>query len=198
MIVFVVPWQVAFLGSWIYQLYICASIRPITPNASAPTIPNTPPAAQDSPIPLTLLNPDGETDTDESHSRSSTPPTIPNRRSSSPPIMAHNNRSAASDFETWRHANEYLLVLMTWLLPLVVPVLAVWVRTMAMVGFGVGKGGIDVGGDHQPGWVAPFLVLVEGMWASGVVRVRSVFLFFCEMVGFLILFSPFFFLDVKE
>ena len=45
---------------------------------------------------------------------------------------------------------------MTWLLPLVAPGLAVWVRTLATAGLTT-----PFDGDHNFMYVAPFLVLVE-------------------------------------
>lgn len=70
--------------------------------------------------------------------------------------------------ENWIHANEYLLLLMTWLLPLAAPVLAVWVRTLATAGLTT-----PFDGDHNVAYVAPFVVLVEsGPWAGGFLKPR--------------------------
>ena len=52
--------------------------------------------------------------------------------------------------------NEHILLSMTWLLPLVAPILAVWVRTLATAGFTT-----PFTGDHNFIMVAPFLVLVD-------------------------------------
>lgn len=59
--------------------------------------------------------------------------------------------------------NEHILLLMTWLLPLVAPILAVWVRTLATAGFTT-----PFNGDHNFAMVAPFLVLVDfASWTTG-------------------------------
>jgi len=61
------------------------------------------------------------------------------------------------------HHNKHLLLLMTWLLPLVVPTLAVWVRTLATAGLTT-----PFDGDHFFPKVAPFLVLVDfASWTTG-------------------------------
>lgn len=52
--------------------------------------------------------------------------------------------------------NLLLLLWMTWLLPLVAPVLAVWVRTLITAGFTV-----PFDGDHNFLNVAPFIIFVE-------------------------------------
>lgn len=54
------------------------------------------------------------------------------------------------------HENTHLLLLITWLLPLSMPVLAVWVRTLMTAGYTA-----PFNGDHNVFKVAPFLVLVE-------------------------------------
>lgn len=68
-------------------------------------------------------------------------------------------RSRAS--ENNKH-NMYLLLLMTWLLPLAAPVLVVWVRTLAQVGLAT-----PFDGDHFVPSVAPFLILVDyASWSA--------------------------------
>ncbi|KAG1756758.1 PGAP1-like protein-domain-containing protein [Suillus paluster] len=54
------------------------------------------------------------------------------------------------------HENTHILLLMTWLLPLSMPVLAVWVRTLMTAGYTA-----PFNGDHNVFKVAPFLVLVD-------------------------------------
>lgn len=54
---------------------------------------------------------------------------------------------------------EHVLLLLTWLLPLTAPVLAVWVRTLATAG-PIALGSVGMG-DHNFLSVAPYLVLVE-------------------------------------
>ena len=50
----------------------------------------------------------------------------------------------------------HLLLLMTWLLPLVAPILAVWVRTLMTAGYTT-----PFNGDHNVLNVLPFLILVD-------------------------------------
>ncbi|EGO27743.1 hypothetical protein SERLADRAFT_461706 [Serpula lacrymans var. lacrymans S7.9] len=52
--------------------------------------------------------------------------------------------------------NTHILLLLTWLLPLAAPVLAVWVRTLLTAGYTT-----PFNGDHNFLKVAPVLVLVE-------------------------------------
>ncbi|KAL0950184.1 hypothetical protein HGRIS_010177 [Hohenbuehelia grisea] len=57
----------------------------------------------------------------------------------------------------------HILLLMTWLLPLAAPTLAVWVRTLFTAGFTT-----PFDGDHFVLSVAPFLILVDFVsWAGG-------------------------------
>ena len=58
-----------------------------------------------------------------------------------------------------QNEREHLLLLMTWLLPLAAPVLAVWVRTLFTAGLTT-----PFDGDHNVLYVAPFLVLVDPSW----------------------------------
>ena len=58
-----------------------------------------------------------------------------------------------------RHEADHVLLLLTWLLPLAAPVLAVWVRTLATAG-PIALDSIGTG-DHNPLSVAPYLILVE-------------------------------------
>ena len=60
------------------------------------------------------------------------------------------------------HARAHLLLLMTWLLPLAAPVLAVWVRTLYTAGITT-----PFDGDHNVLNVLPYLVLVDGAWGCG-------------------------------
>ncbi|KAG6845440.1 hypothetical protein H0H87_009348 [Tephrocybe sp. NHM501043] len=67
--------------------------------------------------------------------------------------------------------NMHLLLLMTWLLPLVAPVLAVWVRTLFTAGLTT-----PFDGDHDILNAAPFLVLVDfTSWNTGVLFERQRF-----------------------
>ncbi|KAF8262780.1 PGAP1-like protein-domain-containing protein [Lactarius quietus] len=82
----------------------------------------------------------------------SPPGDAPTPRIRSPPLHRPENSSP-------RDA-EHVLLLLTWLLPLTAPVLAVWARTLATAGLGaaIAAGG---GGDHSVWSVAPYLVLVD-------------------------------------
>lgn len=59
-------------------------------------------------------------------------------------------------FANVHNQNTHILLLMTWLLPLVAPVLAVWVRTVQTAGYTT-----PFNGDHNVFKVAPVLVLVD-------------------------------------
>lgn len=100
-----VPWQVAFLGCWIYHLCTCA--------AGASNTTSSPPANPS--IPLIV--------------RRSPSPTSP--RSSPPPMPPP---TAQAQTASTHNQNTHLLLLLTLLLPLAAPVLAVWVRTLTVTG----------------------------------------------------------------
>lgn len=130
LIFLLVPWQVGFLGCWIYHLYTCAA---------APSAPVTTEA-----VAIPLLRQDGEDDAQNSeHSPTSSPAPMP---------VTTQDRSAQNE-------KEHLLLLMTWLLPLAAPALAVWVRTLFTAGFTT-----PFDGDHNVLYVAPFLILVDSSW----------------------------------
>ncbi|KAH9943147.1 PGAP1-domain-containing protein [Epithele typhae] len=137
----VVPWQVAFLGCWLIHLYTCASVLS--------EVYSTPPAssAQSSPdaIPLVSMSSESqELDQPSAEARGIPPADLP--------------------WNQQVNAHLHILLLMTWLLPLVAPVLAVWVRTLVTAGLTT-----PFDGDHNFLYVAPFLVLVEvlGSGAAG-------------------------------
>lgn len=111
-----VPWQVAFLGCWVLQLYNCASAAPERSEDSS---------AVDGRLTRTSLDEKYEAE-------------------------VANAKANNANF------NSHLLLLMTWLLPLVAPILAVWVRTLATAGLTT-----PFNGDHNFLMVAPFLVLVD-------------------------------------
>jgi hypothetical protein len=58
-----------------------------------------------------------------------------------------------------RNEADHMLLLLTWLLPLTAPVLAVWVRTLATAG-PIALGSVGAG-DHNFLYVAPYLILAE-------------------------------------
>ncbi|KAH8094931.1 PGAP1-like protein-domain-containing protein [Cristinia sonorae] len=144
-ILIVVPWQVAFLGCWIFQLFSCAAGRAFssslisdTDNRTYPLTPTTP----------ELLRQNGADDDSGLQSLNDAQEAVSHAES----ITVH---SRWID-ESHRNADEHLLLLMTWLLPLAAPVLAVWVRTLMTAGYTT-----PFDGDHNVLYVAPFLVLVE-------------------------------------
>ncbi|KAI0066653.1 PGAP1-domain-containing protein [Artomyces pyxidatus] len=122
----IIPWQVAFLGCWAIHFFTCATHTP------------PPPLAPSSTTPPTSVSP-----TSRYPPRSRSPP---------PPSAAQ----TAQTHLNAHHHNTHLLLLMTWLLPLVAPVLAVWVRTLATAGLTT-----PFDGDHSFWTVAPYLVLVD-------------------------------------
>lgn len=135
LIFLVVPWQVGFLGCWILHFFTCAS-QPsyvvTTPEATA--------------IPLI---PRGDTNEDNESEYTGAPPSA-----STPSHLASQPVNT-----TVQNEREHLLLLMTWLLPLAAPVLAVWVRTLLTAGFTT-----PFDGDHNVLYVAPFLVLADPGW----------------------------------
>ena len=143
-----IPWQVAFLCAWVYHFYTCAagvaSLRSLSnhrPKDSAAAIPLMSRADSDAPPSPTL-----------------TPPTTPVSPSAPGSLEVLASR---------HNMNKYVLLLMTWLLPIAAPVLAVWVRTLAGSGlqavWGAGSGW-GWSSDRNVLIVAPWLALVE--WAG--------------------------------
>jgi len=120
-----VPWQVAYLGCWIYQLMSCA--------VSSPEV-------------------IGRRTVDEYP--------LSDRSSDDTIICDSRTNEQVQDKTSVRldnyHLSCHVLLLMTWLLPLAAPVLAVWVRTTITAGL---TSPFD--GDHFFLSVAPFLVLVD-------------------------------------
>ncbi|KAG5648788.1 hypothetical protein DXG03_000137 [Asterophora parasitica] len=129
-----VPWQVAYLGCWLIHLITCASsTRQIAHLTSAST--------RVTAIPLVrIADADGDAKAEETpnHNHEAQAATLRQRK-----IDNHNH-------------NMHLLLLMTWLLPFVAPVLAVWVRTLLTAGLTT-----PFDGDHDFLNVAPFLILVD-------------------------------------
>lgn len=140
-IIFVlVPWQVAYLGCWLIHFYTCAASLAelsLAPRPSAEA------------VPLVRL------ETTRSSSPSSPITTTPSSRVNTARM------SSKYTLENQVNAHLHLLLLMTWLLPLAAPVLAVWVRTLATAGLTT-----PFDGDHNFLYVAPFLVLVEYIGAD--------------------------------
>lgn len=133
LIFLIVPWQVGFLGCWVYHLYICASFQPKHTASDAVAIP--------------LIRRHDEDDNKDDHH--------PPQPSPTPASLV----ATVQDSDT-QNQKEHLLLLMTWLLPLAAPVLAVWVRTLFTAGFTT-----PFDGDHNVLYVVPFLVLVDPSWS---------------------------------
>ena len=128
-----IPWQVGFLGCWVYHLYTCASFQShrATPDTVA--------------IPL-IPRGDEVDDSTKDHDPSQPSPTPASL------VLAKRDSDA-------QNQSDHLLLLMTWLLPLAAPVLAVWVRTLFTAGFTT-----PFDGDHNVLYVVPFLILVDPSW----------------------------------
>jgi glycosylphosphatidylinositol deacylase len=142
-----VPWQVAFLGCWAIHLDTCA-----TPRLKQTLI------ERDAAIPLIrgLRR--------ESNNKPSVQPEAP----ATSPSESHSPTDGPSFNLNSHHRNMHILLLMTWLLPLVAPVLAVWVRTLITAGFTV-----PFGGDHNFLNIVPFLLLVDARSSGRMPETRS-------------------------
>lgn len=133
-----IPWQVAFLGCWMIHLHSCASSR------AQPHPGSTPAPGTSSAIPL--IRRDSETNEDGSNTSRGAGHGEAQQRVQEYHLQRTDNQ----------HHNAYLLLLMTLLLPLAAPVLAVWVRTLVTAGLTT-----PFDGDHFFLNVAPFLILVD-------------------------------------
>jgi len=142
-----VPWQVAFLGCWIIQLLHCAAHLQ---DGRASSMANIPMEA----IPLRLQTGDGDGDGDscERIGNGELESSAIHDTCRSPTAHAQACRAATHAF----HQNAHILLLLTWLLPLTAPVLAVWVRTLLTAGYTT-----PFNGDHNVVKVAPILWLVD-------------------------------------
>lgn len=134
-----VPWQVAYLGCWLLHLHTSASSQ----RELASLIQRSRTVA----VPLVRFS--GRRESDE---------TTDDRSSL--------ERQSSGWYELKRdnvNHNLHFLLLMTWLLPLTAPVLAVWVRTLLTAGLTT-----PFDGDHNFLAVIPFLVLTDfASWAPG-------------------------------
>ncbi|KAG1753485.1 PGAP1-like protein-domain-containing protein [Suillus lakei] len=147
-----VPWQIAFMGCWLIHLHMCASSAHQKPYpGSAPSLRSTPTES----LPLRERFDGREPDTQDIDTNEIEP-------SEEPEIQdvhrAQNLTTITDTLDALQayHENTHLLLLMTWLLPLSIPVLAVWVRTLMTAGYMA-----PFNGDHNVFKVAPFLVLVD-------------------------------------
>ncbi|KAF8806287.1 PGAP1-domain-containing protein [Phlegmacium glaucopus] len=134
-----VPWQVAYLGCWLLHLYTCASSQ----RELASLIQRSRNVA----VPLVQFS--GQRENDETTDGRSNL----ERQTSGLQELKRDNVNH----------NLHLLLLMTWLLPLTAPVLAVWVRTLLTAGLTT-----PFDGDHNFLAVMPFLVLTDfASWTPG-------------------------------
>ncbi|KAI9574304.1 PGAP1-like protein-domain-containing protein [Boletus coccyginus] len=144
LIFLLVPWQVAFLGCWIIQLVNCnGTSRPKSYPGSVPTLASTPTIS----TPVCKQDDKTSDEVDSPADRSSP------ASSRSPTTAGHTLKPT---FANAYNQNTHVLLLMTWLLPLAAPVLAVWVRTIQTAGYTT-----PFNGDHNVFKVAPVLVLVD-------------------------------------
>ena len=131
-----IPWQVAFLGCWLIHLYTCASAASTRPSIT-----------EDAAILLISRHSGNGRHSGNEQDRPGHVP-IFTRSTTEPDSLSLSNKNR----------NMHILLLMTWLLPFVAPILAVWVRTLITTGFTV-----PFNGDHNFMNVAPFLLLVDLM-----------------------------------
>ena len=128
-----VPWQVAYLGCWLLHLHTCAS--------SMKLLEGIPQRRDTDAVPLVL-----HSATSEDSDILPDGPRTPLDRPTSNLIIKQDNLNH----------NLYMLLLMTWLLPLTAPVLAVWVRTLLTAGYTT-----PFDGDHNFLAVLPFLIFAD-------------------------------------
>jgi GPI inositol-deacylase len=149
-----VPWQVAFIGCWLIHLHTCASSAHVHRKpypGSVPSLKSTPTES----LPLREYFGSREEDTHDNginHIEPSDAPEIQDVRRDQDFALATDVLDANEVY----HENTHILLLMTWLLPLTMPVLAVWVRTLMTAGYTT-----PFNGDHNVFKVAPFLVLAD-------------------------------------
>ncbi|EIW76288.1 PGAP1-domain-containing protein [Coniophora puteana RWD-64-598 SS2] len=150
LIFLLIPWQVAFLGCWIIQLSICTAPEDLHP-ADNPDRD----ARQDAmggAIPLLDVNANANANEDED-SDAIRPPLRSNTNFSPPPSLRHSTST--------NHENEHILLLMTWLIPFVAPILVVWVRALLTAGYTT-----PFNGDHNFLRILPILVLSDMCWGG--------------------------------
>lgn len=136
LIFFLVPWQVAFLGSYliIFHTTVSSSRSPLLWGRVSHKY-------KDSSLDAYPLSP-------------SSPPFPPSRSS-----LRARSESHLSN-QTYNHTLlTHLLLLKTLLLPLSAPVLAVWVRTLSTAGYTT-----PFDGDHNFLYVAPWLLVADWAW----------------------------------
>ena len=136
LVFFLVPWQVAFLGSYLIIFYttVSSSCSPLLQRRISR-------GSKDSSLRVYPPSP-------------ASPPLPPPRSNSRTRTKSHlNNQVRNHTFLT------YFLLLATLLLPLSAPVLAVWVRTLSTAGYTT-----PFDGDHNLLCVAPWLLVADWAW----------------------------------
>lgn len=135
LVFFFVPWQVAFLGSY---LIIC----------------HTTASSASSPFPWRKISHRSKDSSFSAYPLSPSPSPRPSRSSSHSRAESHLNN------QIYNHTLlTYLLLLTTLLLPLSAPVLAVWVRTLSTAGYTT-----PFDGDHNLLYVVPWLLVSDWTW----------------------------------
>ena len=137
LIFFLVPWQVAFLGSYLilFHTTVSSSCFPLSRRRIS-------------------RKPKG--------SSSSTYPPSPSSPPLPPPSRSNSQTRTEGQLSNQIHNHTiltYFLLLTTLLLPLSAPVLAVWVRTLSTAGYTT-----PFDGDHNFLYVAPWLLVVDWAW----------------------------------
>ncbi|KAF9782201.1 PGAP1-like protein-domain-containing protein [Thelephora terrestris] len=135
LIFFFVPWQVAFLGSYLIIFHTTVSSA-----CSLPTWRRTSHKSKTSSL--------------NAYPPSPASPPLP------PRLSSHARAEKKLNNQIYNHTLlAYLLLLGTLLLPLSAPVLAVWVRTLSTAGYAT-----PFNGDHNFLYVAPWLLLADWAW----------------------------------
>ena len=137
LIFFFVPWQVAFLGSYLIIFYttVSSSCSPLSWGR--------------------MISHKSKNSSFSAHPPSPSPPPLPPSRSSS-----HARSESHLSNQILNHTFlTYFLLLETLLLPLSAPVLAVWVRTLSTAGYTT-----PFDGDHNFLYVAPWLLVADWAW----------------------------------
>lgn len=133
-----VPWQVAYVGCWFLHFHTCAS--------SAYRLRSSTNTAKIEAVPLIRRSREIVENIDELQLSTE-------RRPSDAVNVKRENL----------HLNLHILVMMTWLLPLTAPILAVWVRTLITAGYTT-----PFDGDHNFLAVLPFLIFADfASWTPG-------------------------------
>lgn len=136
LVFFFVPWQVAFLGSYLIIFHTTAS----SSHSPLSWRGRTSHKSKDSSVDVYPLSP-------------TSPPCSP-RSGSHARVESHLNNQIHN-----HTLLTYLLLLATLLLPLSAPVLAVWVRTLSTAGYTT-----PFDGDHNVLYIVPWLLVTDWAW----------------------------------